>query len=234
MAYHSTFQPLRVTAHLRTGVVSDQFLPLDALIWYQAHRAAFGPQDATLPGGNPPKRGVSIPLKMIHYGSDDWYFACSWAQPQPWWVAEGTDRWNKRFDSALADLVDFRSRRGKVITEQGKYKAYHMPIFYRVTDKIEWYCVGDMEEIGALLCTMTHIGKKGVQGWGRVTHWKVELWPEDWSVWHDGRLMRGVPERDVLEMIRQGGKFESFDIVNYGLRPSYYRRRNQRRLAVPG
>ena len=234
MAYHSTFQPLKVTAHLRTGIVADRWLPLDALIWYQAHRAQLGPQVATLPGGQTQDHKVSIPLKVNHPGEDNWYFACSWAHPQPWWAAEGTDHWNKRIDSQMIDLIDFAGRRGKVIIEQGKYKAYHMPIFYRVAERIEWYCFGDKEEIEALLCTMTHIGKKAAQGWGRVVRWVVEPWVEDWSVWRDGHLTRGVPEQDMLELIRQNEQFAPFDVMNYGLRPSYYRHSNQRRLAIPG
>lgn len=224
MAYNES---LRVTAHLRTGVVSDRWLPLDAILLYQASRDQFGVQAATLPGGEPEKQDVSVPLKTIHPGSQYWYYACSWAQPQPWWAAEDRDHWNKRFDQGFAYLVDFQGRRGKVIIEQGRYKAYHMPVFYRVTDKIEWYCVGDRECIEVLLSTVTHVGKKRVQGWGRVIRWEIEPWPEDWSVWRDGKLTRGVPAGDVA------GK-GMFDFLHYGLRPGYYRIQNQMLLAMPG
>ena len=78
-------------------------------------------------------------------------------------------------------LVDFQGKRGKVIIEQGRYKAYHMPVFYRVAEQVEWYCVGDKARIEALLSTVTHIGKKRAQGWGRVIRWEVEPWPKDWS-----------------------------------------------------
>lgn len=234
MAYLETFESLKVTAQFRSSVVCDQFFPLDGLLWYQAHRLALGPEQATLPGGNPGgDRKMHMPLKMIHPGEEDWYFACSWAQPHPWWIQEGTDHWNKRFNSAFVELLDFGKRRGKVIIEQGKYKAYHMPVFYRVAKSVHWYCVGDKAEIEALLSTFTHIGKKTSQGWGRVT-WTVESWHSDWSVWRNGKLMRGVPQPDALALIKEHGKFVPFDIVNYGLRPSYYRRENQRILAVPG
>jgi CRISPR type IV-associated protein Csf3 len=226
MAYSDVFEPLRVTARLRTGIISDQWLPLDAILLYQASRDAYGPQIATSPGGEPEKQGIGMPLAIVHPGEPYWYYACSWAQPQPWWAAEGRDHWNKRFDQGFAHLVDFGGRRGKVIIEQGRYKAYHMPIFYRVADKMEWYCVGDRKRIEALLSTVTHVGKKRVQGWGRVIRWKVESWPKDWSVWRDGRLTRGVPAEDVA------GK-GMFDFVHYGLRPSYYRWENQMLLAMP-
>ena len=233
MAYLDTFEPLKVTAQFRTNPICDARLPLDGLLWYQAHRLALGPEQATLPGGNPGKNNkMHMPLKMINPGTPDWYFACSWAQPRQWWIGEGTDHWNKRFDSAFAELINFGKRRGKVIIEQGKYKAYHMPVFYKVAKQVHWYCVGDKIEIKQLLSTMTNVGKKTSQGWGRVL-WAVESWHSDWSVWHDGELMRGVPQTDALASIKKHGKFIPFDIVNYGLRPSYYRRKNQRMLAVP-
>jgi CRISPR type IV-associated protein Csf3 len=138
---------------------------------------------------------------------------------------EGCDYWNKRFDSRYADLVDFGGRRGKVIIEKGPYKAYHMPIFYRAALWVEWYCVGDKAAIEYLLSTVTHIGKKTSQGWGRVIRWEIESWPEDWSVWRGDRLMRGIPVEDV------GGK--PFRLLYYGIRPSYWQRENQMPLAVP-
>jgi CRISPR type IV-associated protein Csf3 len=228
MAYRDQFnmEPLRITAHLRTGVVADRWLPLDAILLYQANRQALGPEVATLPGGIDTQGASTLPLEIIHPGRKIWYYACSWAQPQPWWVAEGRDHWNKRFDQGFAYMVDFEGRRGKVIIEQGRYKAYHMPVFYRVADRVEWYCVGDKARVGELLSTMTHLGKKRSQGWGRVIQWKVEPWMEDWSVWRDGELTRGVPAEDVV------GK-GMFNFVHYGLRPSYYRQENQMMLAMP-
>jgi hypothetical protein len=220
----NSFEALQVTAYFRSGIVSDQWLPLDAILFAQACREELGPQLATLPGGDDPD--VSLPLAVIHSDTPYWYYACSWAQPQPWWTAEGRDHWNKRFDSKFADLVDFSGKRGKVVIEQGRYKAYHMPLFYYVADKVEWYCVGDRTRIADLLSTVTHAGKKRVQGWGRIIRWEIESWPEDWSVWRDGKLTRGVPAEDVAG---QG----AFDFIHYGLRPSYYRAENQVLLARP-
>jgi len=146
--------------------------------------------------------------------------------PGGWWIAEGKDHWNKRFDSRFMDLVDFGSRRGKIIVEQGRYKAYHMPVFYYAALRIEWYAVGDRAEIERLLCCVTHLGKKRSQGYGRVIRWEVEPIEQDWSIWKDGRLTRGVPANDV------SGK-GAFNLLNYGLRPSYYRQQNQMLLAMP-
>ena len=218
------YQPLRITAYLRTGVVADRWLPLDGILLYQACRAALGPQDFTTPGGGAVPGGVAMPLQVRNAGTDEWYYACSWAQPQPWWAAEGRDHWNKRFDQGFAYLVDFQGRRGKIIVEQGTYKAYHMPLFYYAALRVEWYAVGERTAIADLLSTCTHLGKKGAQGWGRVAEWHVDPWPEDWSTWRDGQLTRGVPAFEQPH---------ATNFLYYGLRPSYYRRENQMRLAVP-
>jgi CRISPR type IV-associated protein Csf3 len=226
MAFRESFVPLKITAHLRTGVISDRWLPLDAILLYQASRQRFGVQCRTLAGGESESKDVSMPLAIVHSGKHDWYYACSWAQPQPWWVEEGHDYWNKRFDQNFAYLVNFGGKRGKVIIEKGRYKAYHTPVFYYVALQIEWYCVGDGAEIERLLSTVTHIGKKRSQGWGRVSQWEIEPCSEDWSVRRDGQLTRGVPMQDA------GGK--PFRLQHYGVRPSYYRRTNQMPLAMPG
>jgi len=217
------YDNLRVTAKLGAGIICDRWLPLDGILLYQACREKFGPQVITTPGGVAPP-DVQLPLAVAHSGEPHWYYACSWAQPQPWWVAEGQDHWNKRFDSSFADLVDFGSRRGKVIIEQGPYKAYHMPVFYYVADMIHWYCVGDADRIEELLSTATHLGKKTSQGWGRVSRWMVEEWPEDWSVRRDGKLTRGVPACDA-----DGPA----NFTQYGLRPPYYRKENQMLVVMP-
>ena len=210
---------------MRSNVIADRWLPLDGILFYQAHRHALGPEPLTKPGGaSKPHRNITVPLKCINPGTEDWYYACSWARPQPWWVAEGRDAWVKRFDSRLSDIVDFQGRRGKVIIEEGTYKAYHMPIYYRSALRIEWYCVGDKVGIKHLLERMTHIGKKSAQGWGRVAKWDVVSWPHDWSCsGPNGEYMRGLLEVDP----QRPGNF-----IQYGIRPSYYKRENQRVVVV--
>jgi CRISPR type IV-associated protein Csf3 len=227
MAYRDKYQlePLRVRAYLRTPVIADRQLPLDGILLYQAHRDKDGPQAATIPGDYSCQGVSTLPLDIVHPGRRNWYYRCSWAQ----WSheVEGHDYWNKRFDTSFANLVDFGDRRGKVIIEQGKYKAYHMPVFYRAALWVDWYCVGDKAEIEFLLSTVTHIGKKSAQGWGRVTRWEFEPTSGDWSVVRDSRLMRGVSVDDAQVL---GVEYEK---AHYGIRPSYWKANNQMWLAVP-
>ncbi len=233
MAYRDryTLIPLRITAYLRTPVVSDRWLPLDGILLYQAHRDLFGAQDATIPGEYIRKGVQTLPLGIKHPGRRIWYYQCSWAQ-WPEIVAKGQDHWNKRFDAGLADLINLGKKR-KIVIESGKYRAYHYPIFYRSALWIRWYAVGDLEEIKRLLSTVTHIGKKGVQGWGRVRRWEIRKQEDDWSVWRDGKLMRGIPIEAYMKE-RTGQEIPpDLTIANYGIRPSYWKRSNQRQVVMP-
>lgn len=218
----SSFAPLRITATLQCGVVSDACLPIDGLLYFLAHRQAYGAQTVSLPGQR--SGGVQhVPIPLAKRNTDDprkrWYYAASFAQ----WdgaVALGQDHWNKRFDTRYAHLIDFGNKRGKVIVEQGVYKAYHMPIFYRHALRVMWYVVGDHAEIASLLRFATNIGKKTAQGWGAVLEWNVEAWPHDWSVrGPGGMLMRALP-------VQSGG-------VLTGFRPSYWLPENQTHCVMP-
>lgn len=223
-----SYEALRVRACLRSGVISDRWLPLDGLLFYQAVRRDLGPQELTLPGASmlqQPKGAETInrlPLKYVH--AKDWYYHCSWAR----WshTEEGQDHWNKRFDVGFADLVDFRGRRGRVTIEKNEYKAYHMPLWYNAALWVEWYCVGDRRDIEELLSTVTHIGKKTSQGWGRVSRWEIEPIEDDWSIWQGDKLMRGIPRY-------HWPKERPANTSLYGIRPSYWDRRNQVELVMP-
>lgn len=230
MAYRDRYnlEPLHIRAWLRCGIVSDQFLPLDGPLLYQSHRYdAGGGPDVTQSGDYTTHSISTLPLGITNPGRKNWYYQCSWAQ----WSheAEGRDYWNKRFDSGFADLINFQDKRGKINNNAGEYKAYHMPVFYRVAEWVEWYCVGDRAEIELFLSTLTHIGKKSVQGWGRVAKWEITPIAEDWSVWRDDRLMRGIPVDDALK----AGRVFDFKRGNYGIRPSYWKASNQKELVLP-
>jgi CRISPR type IV-associated protein Csf3 len=224
------YAPLRVRAWLRTPVVSDQWLPLDGALLYQSTRADLGSQDTTIPGASllaQPKgeemRGGRLPLAIVH--AKDWYYRCSWAQWGPF--VDGQDHWAKRFDMSLADLVDFHGKRGKIDTSAAAYKAYRMPVFYRSALWVEWYLVGKVDDLTPLVFTITHLGKKTSQGWGRVALWEIEPMEMDWSIWRENRLMRGIPRYHFPK------DREPERIGLYGVHPSYWDKRNQIELVLP-
>lgn len=218
------FEPLRIRAYLQCGVVSDRHLPLDGALYYQLVREVVGAQDLTVPGGHRYRQSLAgkrpLPFAKVENHTPHYYYAASFAQ-WPEHTIEGLDHWSKRADvrEAIA-LVDFRGRRGRIVTGSGRYKAYRHPIYYRHALYVDWYARGDRAELERLLPWCTHLGKKTDQGWGAVLRWEVIPWPEDWSVrGPGGMLMRAVPDK--------AGD------CTYGIRPSYWSARHQFRCRMP-
>jgi hypothetical protein len=217
-------EPVRIRAWLQSGVVSDEFLPLDGVVYYQLVRAALGVQDVTVPGATIADGGVlhglrdAMPFRVRRARRRHWHYACSFAQ----WPAsvQGIEYWTSSFDLQYSDLVDFRGRRGTVAVGSGRFKSYRMPLYYRHAEYVDWYALADADALRRVLRFATHIGKKGSQGWGAVLRWDIEPWPEDW---HEsgpgGRLMRAVydPASDVI----------------YGIRPGYWNPRHQFPVRLP-
>jgi len=199
---------MRVRAWFRTPVVSDEFLPLDGVLLYQAMRRRHGPREATLPGATADVEGVRIPLEHRNEESDHWYHACSFA----WWGPHSDDKayWEKRLDAGRLDIVNTPR---KIDTASGRYRLYHMPIFYRSALYVDWYACGDMEIVADLLSDVWAMGKKTSQGWGRVSRWEISNWDEDLS-W-----MRAVPVA--------GRDFDPSKCLYTGFRPPYWLPSNQ-------
>lgn len=210
------YEPLKITAYPRCGIVTDKHLPIDGILFYVAMRQVYGSQVLTTPGKAADVAVVDLPLEKRTINGD-WLYAASFAQ---WGNSiDGQGFWVKRFDRKQDHFIDFGTRRGKVIVGQGRYKAYRMPTFYRHALSVSWYVVGDRTEIENLLAHVTHIGKKTAQGNGRIIRWQVEAWSHDWSIYGaDGRLMRAIPDENG---------------ILYGIRPSYWLRKNQIVAALP-
>lgn len=228
----NSFEPLRITAYMRTRLIADEYLPFDAFLHFQVHRDKFGAQELTIPGAYSFKNDphFKLPLAIEHAGEKHWYYKSSWAEWGP--HKDYQDHWNKRFDFSLSPLIDFKNKRGVIHVQRGEHKAYHMTVFCRSTLWIRWYCVGNKKEIEALLSTMTNIGKKYAQGEGRVARWEVTQIDDDFSVWKDGKLMRGIPIQDVKDNLKEIGK-DNVSIVKYGIRPSYWNSQNQMPIVLP-
>lgn len=211
------FQPLTITAHVAgsIAVTRPEDLALDGILAAQVMRRHYGDDFYTLPNPSEHLLFARLPLEMRGNPSEEiaraetgrvlfdaatglrdttyWYWACSRARIDV--MARDTHHWNKRFDThpALADHIDFGGKREKILIEQGRYKAYHMPLSTLVCNKVVWHAFGDAEQVVALLHSISGIGKKRVQGEGHVLRWEIEPMDEDWSEWRDGQLMRPIP-----------------------------------------
>jgi CRISPR type IV-associated protein Csf3 len=78
----------------------------------------------------------------------------------------------------------------------GENKGYYLPrpVGY-LENGIEWWCLGEAEELRRLLSCVTHLGKRRAVGLGRVDAWSVEPcepWP-GFPVVRDGKPLRRLP-----------------------------------------
>jgi CRISPR type IV-associated protein Csf3 len=216
----AAFEPLKITALLQTPVISDEYLPLDAVLYYQAMREKYGSQDATFSGQDHPRAvaGITLPIARCNEQNPLWYYAASFAQ-WPNSVTQGMDHWNRRLDLSLVDLIDWQGKKARIDVSAGRYKSYHMPVYYRHAIEAHWFVLGQRSEIEKLLAHTTNLGKKTAQGWGAVGEWRVDSTPADYSVrGPNGELMRAVPA--------SGG-------ILTGIRPSYWLPKNQAPCAMP-
>lgn len=218
----ANFQPLQVRAWLQTGIISDRFLPLDGVLYYHTVRKAFENEEfVTVPGVSilPESIGITLPIRKANAEQKSWFYKCSFAQ-WPEHTIEDQQTYSKRFDIKFSRLIDFGKKRGNVSTASGRYKGYHVKVYYRHALYVDWYVDGDRVAIENLLRFCTHLGKKPAQGWGAVNRWEVSSIPHDRSVRDDkGNLMRAVPIDKP-----------SF---TYGLRPSYWEPKHQFNVALP-
>lgn len=208
--------PLKITAHLLTGKIAtgDLYLPLDSMMAYVWMTEEHPERMVASASGISPEELIEEELPLEKRGEGDgWYWAASFACGEP--IREEILYWHKRFDFDLGSkYVDFGKRRGKVDVKAGLYKNHRMPMITYLLPKLDWYAVGDKAEVERMIRQITHIGKNRSQGFGRVTEWTVEEWPEDLS------HLRAIPDPD--------GEYEM------GVRSPYWLACRKRRTKLSG
>lgn len=213
----ASFEPLHVRAWLQCGVVTDGRLPLDGILFYQAHRALHGGIEANAGGGGTEHAG-SAEIRLLVHEADtpQWYYAASFAQ-WPDAVVHGVDYWNKRFDEMPSASL---TTAGRAETGKGRYKNVRQVCRYRHALHVDWYAMGERQWVRDMLSHVTNVGADTGQGWGAVLRWEVEPWHADWSVRDgDGRLTRAIPSE-------RGNAFVSY-------RPSYWMPANHGLCILP-
>lgn len=209
------FKNLRIRAYLKTGVISDQYLPLDGILYYHLVRREMGEEVITKSRESNVRKGanITLPIKKSGPKNDLWFYACSFAQ-FPESVIEDSSFKVKSGDW-LKHSQHFNTKK-KIDIQRGKFKNAHIKLYYRHCEYIDWYCVGWPDKLVELLQFCTHLGKNTGDGWGEVLRWEIKEWPEDWSVRGNGnKLMRNVPLNN-----QNGNGFL------YGMRPSYWNPRH--------
>jgi CRISPR type IV-associated protein Csf3 len=210
------FEPLHIRAYMQTGIVSDQFLPLDGIIQYFCLRDRLGFPDYSTPLDTiVDVSSVELPFEKKEKDGF-WYYACSFAIFPPH-TKEFREIYSKRFPLSRIDMLGPVKK--KINTQGGRYKSLYLNVYYRTALWLDWFCVGDRKEIERLLPHIHWIGKKVSQGWGAVRKWEINPISEDWSERKDGQLTRAIPAPD--------GEFL------FGIRPPYWKTENQTWCIMP-
>jgi hypothetical protein len=140
-------------------------------------------------------------------------YRCS--NPVYFYKCEQQSRFRKRWTVDQDGHINWGKRRARFETSQGSEKSYDLPLFLRLTPRIDWFCVGNPEKIKSLLDGITGLGKKRGQGFGQVYQWEVVEIKEDWSLTRDGELMKPVPNHVFKEL--GIGKF--YNLMKWGWKP---------------
>jgi CRISPR type IV-associated protein Csf3 len=196
--------PLKVTFHLDTPVaVSAYPLHLDALIAFAVTRREIGMGDfANMPEQQIRELSAKLPLAQeVRNGQPVWQAsALVCADPGEQSVRMWTRKTNPYdYASRVADgslEVGVRTQNalkreelyvGTIDTVRGLLKNQFE--FYPLVEmrSLEAWCVGDIDEIESLLAPeaglITHIGKRGRAGHGRVSSVEVEVCDEANDLW---------------------------------------------------
>ncbi len=159
-------QTLMVRGELLTGCIpaeSGGALHLDAIL-SQAVLTAH-PCPAQYPKG---AAIIPLPLDILWIDKNGWPL---WASTdlKPIDQNEGREYWHKRYPAHRAPL----GSKLNANTSAGRWREYRMPVKTIHSTSLTAVCIGNLDEVKRLLDHVTHVGKKGSIGYGRIK-WTVE------------------------------------------------------------
>ena len=222
---------LRVTAYLINSIaVSDDWSPsLDSLIDLSVLQ-----KEAThLVCPNPSLEQIKEsekyyekyhPIAKTEFEGEV-FRACS--SPYYLFQAEDTTRYRKRWDYQEKHL-DWGKKKAKFSTSEGHTKSYDLPLYLRVVNSIDWFCIGDLQTLKQYLSFIRYLGKKRSYGYGQIEKWEVKEFTQDWSLFKDGLITRPIPFRLV-----QNQPFHGNTIMRWGWRSPYWLPENQDICLMP-
>lgn len=212
--------PLHVVAHVAESVVLRSPLMLDAMLaWAVAAERNLLPP---LAGQEP--EPIEIPIEREPGGR---FHLCSEGFAQ---VVDYEQRYKNRRAPVMQYARLGHGRIKRVDIAAGPNKGYRVPYELRLLagGKIEWWCLGEPDEISRLLGFVRYVGKHRGSGKGRLdihgTPWTVEHcqpWPGFPVITVDGKPLRPLPlEWPGLSRPRKGFRcltYPSWDHSNENL-----------------
>lgn len=198
--------PVRVTAHLRTGIGYDLPYGLD-LAGILASRMRAVARDLRHQDGahvtsplpdttEEDPEDMDLPLARCITAGADWHWAASCAIP----TAPDEDPEPRTFyrvvDSAWAHRAADRPL-PHVQPSSGPHRDMMMPAPVLLCPSVQWHAIGDPDRIEHLLRGILFLGRRRSVGEGRILHWEIETLatePDGWSHIHAGEIVRPCPE----------------------------------------
>ena len=221
-------RPLKITAYMLDGRInsSDGVMMFDSIL-YHAWFYKYAPQVFDGQKDENFHKHIGLPLEKT---KDYRYCASRGIYDE---IGKTVEHINKRPNFFNADKIDkLNVEKGIICDSAGEYRAYRIPQVIRTIKdgKIDFYVVGNPEKIMDLLNRMQAVGKKPVCGYGIVKKWEVEEIENDYTLIHPKYgLMRPV-EVGGLE---DDGSFSSYPIMQYAIKPPYWKQKNMRLCYVP-
>lgn len=221
--------PLKITAHLLDGRLNspDGIVMLDAIMYHawflkNCPEVIEGKRCAEYDGH------MGLPLRHV----DGSRYAASRGIYDE--VGKAVEYVNKRPNFFNPDKIQHLNLDKGIISDSvGIYRAYRIPNVIRTikNGRITFWTMGHKEEVEELLSYIPAVGKKPAAGYGIVTSWEVEDCEDDYSLWHpDYGLMRpvevGSDEGNSLDLT-------GYPVIQYGVKPPYWKPQNMRWCHVP-
>jgi hypothetical protein len=183
-------QPLKVCAYMATPFIAiDDWSPgLDQiLIWalLDRHNLLIANPGAEWCDQN---HNFILERLPIEVGSlcGEWYHKCS--APEYLYQSAGIMQTVKMWTQQDQHL-DWEGKKRNWNVQGFSTKTWQHKDPLRDTPRIDWYCVGDAEEIRGLLTTIDGLGKRR---YGQILHWIVETW-DDWHLSRGGEFTKPIP-----------------------------------------
>jgi hypothetical protein len=187
------FEPLKITIYLKESVAFyDDYSPsIDGILEY----LYFAKQGYYNSNPNPLElQQADIPLEKRYFG-DDYYYACS--SPHYYYLSEDQAGFRKRFDPEGIGCINWGKKRASWNSGQSEFKAFNLPLFLRNIYCLNYYVVGNKEQLEVLLADLIAVGKRHNAGWGSLTESnavRVERVNKDYSLLgNNNELMRPIP-----------------------------------------
>lgn len=221
--------PLKITAHLADGRLNsaDGIVMLDSILyhaWFWKHH----PEVLQGMGSAEYDGYTGLPLRQLPGNR--------WAASRGIYeeIGQTVEHINKRPNFLNVDKLDRLDMNKGIISDSvGLYRAYRMPnVIHTVKDGlITFWAMGRRSEVQNLLNCIPAVGKKCAAGYGLVDKWVVEDCEDDYSLWHPKYgLMRPV---EVGSEEVHGLDLSGYPVMQYGVKPPYWKAKNMRLCYVP-